>query len=193
MNRSSRRPWCRGRRRTRCGLRACVNRGYRSECWFCFQWCLPSNGDPPPHYSKFLVLIVDRRQSQRTNGRHAELGKLHRQRHALREELWHRLREQIPGLALNGHEIERLPNTFNIRFPGFRGSAILAKAPEIAASTGSACHERGESASSVLLAMGLTAEDALGAVHLSLGRGTTEEDIRTTADSISLAWQRLSG
>jgi cysteine desulfurase len=69
----------------------------------------------------------------------------------LRDELWRRLREQIPALALNGHSHERLPNTLNIRFPGVSGTALLAAAPEIAASTGSACHDGQESGSAVIL------------------------------------------
>ena len=73
-----------------------------------------------------------------------------------------------------------------------RGSAVLAAAPGIAASTGSACHEGGESASAVLLAMGLAADEALGSVRLSLGRATTEEDIRRAADLLIVAWKSQS-
>jgi len=111
---------------------------------------------------------------------------------ALRDGLWSLLQAQIPALALNGHETLRLPNTLNVRFPGVRGSAVLAVAPGIAASTGSACHEGGESASAVLLAMGLAADEALGSVRLSLGRATTEEDIRRAADLLIVAWKSQS-
>lgn len=111
---------------------------------------------------------------------------------ALRDELWSLLRAQIPGLALNGHETLRLPNTLNVRFPGVRGSAVLAAAPGIAASTGSACHEGGESTSAVLLAMGLAADKALGSVRLSLGRATTEEDVRRAAELLVGAWKTLT-
>jgi cysteine desulfurase len=110
----------------------------------------------------------------------------------LRDELWSSLRERIPGLALNGHPELRLPNTLNVRFPGVRGSAVLAGTPEVAASTGSACHAGGESASAVLLAMGLAADEALGAVRLSLGRGTTADDVRRAADRLVAAWEGLA-
>ncbi len=110
---------------------------------------------------------------------------------ALRDELWSLLQVQIPELALNGHETLRLPNTLNVRFPGARGSAVLAAAPGLAASTGSACHEGGESASAVLLAMGLAADAALGSVRLSLGRATTEEDVRRAAELLVSAWKTL--
>lgn len=104
---------------------------------------------------------------------------------ALRDELWSLLKNKIPGLALNGHESLRLPNTLNVRFPGVRGSAVLEGAEDIAASTGSACHEGGESASAVLLAMGLSANEALGSVRLSLGRSTTADEIRLAAQVLT--------
>lgn len=91
------------------------------------------------------------------------------------------------GFVVHGEGAERLPNTLNGRFPGVRGSALLAKVPEIAATTGSACHAGEEHASSVLTAMGIAAEDALGAVRLTLGRGTTEEEIDRAAELLVTA------
>jgi len=100
---------------------------------------------------------------------------------------------EIPGIVLNGHPKERLPNTLNVSFPGARGSAVLAAAPELAASTGSACHEGGETASSVLTAMGLDATTALGAVRLSLGRSTTDALIDQAARALAKAWRESAG
>ena len=110
---------------------------------------------------------------------------------ALRDLLWARL-AVVPGLALNGHRELRLPNTLNVRFPGVSGTAVLEGAPEVAASTGSACHEGGESASAVILAMGVPPEDALGSVRLTLGRGTTQEDVVRAAEALTSSWSRLS-
>jgi cysteine desulfurase len=112
---------------------------------------------------------------------------------ALRDELWALLQAEIPGVQLNGHPTGRLPNTLNVSFPGVLGSAILAVAPEIAASTGSACHEGGESPSDVLLAMGLDGATALGAVRLSLGRGTTEHKIAEAARALVRAYREAVG
>lgn len=110
----------------------------------------------------------------------------------LRDRLWARLHEGVPGLALNGHETERLPNTLNVLFPGVTGSAVLASAPEVAASTGSACHEGGrETPSSVLLEMGLRPDEALGAVRLSLGVATTTQDVDDAAETLTRGWRRL--
>ena len=109
----------------------------------------------------------------------------------LRDRLGGRLKEQVPGLRLHGHPTDRLPNTLNVGFPNVRGNALLDRAPELAASTGSACHEGGESPSEVLLAMGLGESDALGAVRLSLGRSTRERDVDEAAAALVRAWRAL--
>lgn len=110
-----------------------------------------------------------------------------------RDDLHRRLAEAIPGLALNGHPSERLPNTLHLSFPGVSGRALLERAPEIAASVGSACHEEGDAVSGVLAAMGLSAERARGAVRLSLGEPTTMDDIARAAGALVAAWQSLAG
>jgi cysteine desulfurase len=111
---------------------------------------------------------------------------------ALRERLHQQLTAAIPGLGLNGHPTLRLPNTLNVRFPRVPGAAVLEGAPEVAASTGSACHEGQQSASAIILAMGVAPEDALGSVRLTLGRGTTEEDVDRAARALAESWRRLA-
>jgi cysteine desulfurase len=107
----------------------------------------------------------------------------------LRDLLWDRLHAAIPDLGLNGHEQDRLPNTLNVRFPRASGSAVLEGAPELAASTGSACHEGHESASPVILAMGVSPKGALGSVRLTLGRGTTEDEVARAAAALVRSWR----
>jgi len=109
----------------------------------------------------------------------------------LRDRLWERLAQAIPQLALNGHVENRLPNTLNVRFPQVSGEALLAATPQIAASTGSACHDGDESASAVLLAMGIPARAALGSVRLTLGRATTESAVDRAATALAHAWRAL--
>jgi cysteine desulfurase len=111
---------------------------------------------------------------------------------ALRDELWEMLRAEVPGLRLNAHPTERLPNTLNVAFPGVPGSVVLGATPEVAASTGSACHEGAESPSAVLLAMGLEASIALGAVRLSLGRETSTKHVSDAARALVRAWKEVS-
>jgi len=110
---------------------------------------------------------------------------------ALRDRLWEQLAQAIPHLALNGHVEHRLPNTLNVRFPRVSGEALLAATPQIAASTGSACHDGDESASAVLLAMGIPPKAALGSVRLTLGRATTESAIDRAATALTRAWRAL--
>ena len=114
--------------------------------------------------------------------------RLRRQRDALHA----RLDSEIPELALNGNLDERLPNTLNLSFPGVSGRDLLARTPEIAASVGSACHEEGDAVSGVLGAMGVSAERAIGAVRLSLGAPTTDDEIARAADVLITAWRALA-
>lgn len=107
----------------------------------------------------------------------------------LREALWERLVAAIPGLRLNGHPELRLPNTLNVRFPDVSGDAVLAGAPEVAASTGSACHAGHTTASAVVTAMGVPAEEAMGSVRLTLGRHTSEDDIERVAKALIRSWR----
>ena len=110
----------------------------------------------------------------------------------LRDRLWSLLREAIPGIALNGYPAERLPNTLNVRFPGVAGNTLLAACPAIAASTGSACHESGDRASEVILAMGIPESEAIGSVRLSLGRRNTQEEIDLAATALIQAWNKMT-
>ncbi len=110
----------------------------------------------------------------------------------LSERLWVKLAQRIADLELNGDPIERLPNTSSLRFPGVSGEALLAAAPEVYASTGSACHEGHDRASSVITAMGVPEVEALGTVRITLGRATTESDVDRAADALADAWERLT-
>lgn len=111
---------------------------------------------------------------------------------ALRDRLWERLHVAVPGLALNGSGEHRLPNTLNVSFPGVSGVRLLAAAPRVAASTGSACHADREEPSAILSAMGLEIGQALGAVRLSVGRNTTEAETDEAAGTLAEAWRWLA-
>jgi cysteine desulfurase len=100
----------------------------------------------------------------------------------LRDQLQQRLNTFLPGsVHLNGHASERLPNTLNVSIDGVIGEEVLAAIPEIASSTGSACHEGSTEPSAVLTAMGLSRERALGALRLTLGRWSSEEEVERAA------------
>ncbi len=102
---------------------------------------------------------------------------------SLRDRLHEKLRAALGDkLVLNGHPVERLPNTLNVNFVGQVGAEFLQKVPEIAASTGSACHEGSITQSPVLCAMRVPPEIGKGAVRLTVGRFTTEEEIDRAAE-----------
>jgi len=112
----------------------------------------------------------------------------------LRDHLHRFLEQDVPGLTLNGHPLQRLPNTLNISFPNADGRALLTLAAEdVAASVGSACHEEDDAVSGVLGAMGITAEQARGAVRLSLGHPTTKAEIEHVASVLVNAWLKQRG
>jgi cysteine desulfurase len=106
----------------------------------------------------------------------------------LRDRLHQRLVERLAGAVRhNGHLTQRLPNTLNLSIDGVIGQQLLAAVPQLAASTGSACHAADPEPSGVLLAMGLARERALGALRLTLGRWTTQAEVDTAAELLAAA------
>lgn len=96
----------------------------------------------------------------------------------LRDLFWRMLQDKFGDrVVLNGHPFQRLPNTLNVSFLGTSGAEMLGRVPEVAASTGSACHAGSVELSPVLRAMGVSPEVGMGAVRFSLGRTTTRDDI----------------
>ena len=93
---------------------------------------------------------------------------------------------------LNGHPDRRLPNTLNLSITGVPGDELLAAAPELAASTGSACHAGTTEPSPVLSAMGIDRDRALSAVRLTVGRWTTSSDIDRAAELLANAHRLLT-
>lgn len=122
---------------------------------------------------------------------HATLETEAARQQTLRDRLQQLLEEKAGGVTLNGHPTDRLPNTLNVRFAGIDGNALLAAVPEVAASTGSACHAGETEPSAVLLAMGIPPAEAVGAVRLSLGRLTTEDEIERAAEALAAGVARL--
>lgn len=103
----------------------------------------------------------------------------------LRDRFWSLLHTALGDrVVLNGHAKQRLPNTLHISFMGHTGAEVLAAVPEIAASTGSACHAGSVEISPVLQAMGMSQERGAGAVRFSLGRFTSDAEIDRAAELI---------
>lgn len=105
---------------------------------------------------------------------------------ALRDRLERTLSGALDRVVVNG-TAPRVPNTSNLRFEGIESERLLALLDRagVAASAGSACASTTVQPSPVLLAMGQSRQDALGAVRFSLSRFTTPQEIdRAIAASI---------
>ncbi len=110
----------------------------------------------------------------------------------LRDQLHNRLLEVIgERLTLNGCNAPRLPNTLSVNFLGLSATDILARIPELCASTGSACHSGSTSMSPTLDAMGLDPHSARGTLRLSVGWFTSVEEIDRAAELLLGAWEDL--
>jgi cysteine desulfurase len=111
----------------------------------------------------------------------------------LRDYFWERLRQKIDHVSLNGHPVERLPNTLNVRFEAIEGDSIIINLDlqGVAASAGSACTSGAQKASHVLLAMGMTPRAAQESLRFSLGRTTTKEEIEEALDALTKTVDRL--
>ncbi len=102
----------------------------------------------------------------------------------LRDRLFNLLHEEL-DIRLNGHEALRLPNTLNISIKGIAAEdLILVVRDRIALSSGSACHSGMRKPSPVLKAMGISDEDALASVRLSVGKDNTSQEIDEAAKII---------
>jgi cysteine desulfurase len=101
----------------------------------------------------------------------------------------------LPGVTLTGHARERLPNNASFLVDGVEGGDLVAALDleGVAASTGSACTTGSTEPSHVLLAMGIQPEAAHGSLRLTLGRGSSEEDVRLTGEAMRRVLERMRG
>ncbi|MCX6296186.1 MAG: aminotransferase class V-fold PLP-dependent enzyme [Bacteroidetes bacterium] len=90
-----------------------------------------------------------------------------------------------PNVFVNGSTKDRLFNTTNICFQGIRSETIIKKIPNIAVAMGSACTSELAEPSHVLKAMGLSDEDSYSSIRFSLGKNTTEEEIKKVIEKIN--------
>ncbi|MCA9174437.1 MAG: cysteine desulfurase [Planctomycetales bacterium] len=117
----------------------------------------------------------------------------HRRRLAvLRDELEACLATDADAVVVGG-AAARVPHTLNVAFPGINRQELLLAldVAGIACSTGSACASGSSEPSPVLLAMGLAEPIVEGAIRLSLGLDTTEEEVRQAARQIVSVVARL--
>jgi len=99
----------------------------------------------------------------------------------------------FPGAMIQGQKVARLPHVSTISFPGKSGYKLVRELDEagIAVSAGAACHAGEERPSSVLKAMGVPDEYALGTVRFSFGWSNTEEDVERVLEVLRRVMKKI--
>jgi cysteine desulfurase len=112
---------------------------------------------------------------------------------ALRDRLIGGIRAVVPDVLLNGHPTRRLPNNANLAFPGLEAEVLLLNLDleGVAASAGSACTAGSLEPSHVVQALGRPPEIVRGSLRLTLGQGTTAEEIDIVIDRLGGIVSRL--
>ena len=112
----------------------------------------------------------------------------------LRNDLWTRIEQNVPDAKQNAANAPRLANTLNVSLLGIDSEMLLIALDleGVCASSGSACMVGSVVASHVLLAMGLPMERARSAVRFSLGKWTTDDEIKAAGDAVRKIVDRLN-
>ena len=116
---------------------------------------------------------------------HQGLGETGARTEALRNKLEHAVRERVSGVSVNG-TAARVPNTTNLRFEGIDAETLLIALDldGICVSTGAACASGTLQASHVLTAMGLSAKQARSSIRVSVGPGTTADEVDVAVQAL---------
>lgn len=93
------------------------------------------------------------------------------------EYFFNELSKDVPGIQLNGHPENRLPNNLNISLPGIESRALIVKLKEVAIATGSACTSAKVEPSHVIKSLGFGDQRAHNAVRISFGRRNNQKEI----------------
>src|SRR5690554_4090965 len=112
----------------------------------------------------------------------------------LRDRLISGVQAAVPSAILRGDPVDRLPNNAHFTFPGCQGDSLLflLDGAGVSVSTGSACQAGVPEASHVLLGMGLSEAEALGALRFTLGHTSTEADVDALLAALPAAVERAS-
>ena len=105
----------------------------------------------------------------------------------LRDEFEKEMAAMVGGIGINGGTTDRLPNTSNMRIRGALADAVVSNMKTVEISTGSACSSSTMEPSHVLTAMGLDRTAADESLRITLGRQTTQDDMRAAMQEITQA------
>ena len=97
------------------------------------------------------------------------------------------IEEKLPIAVINGSSKNRLPNNIHLTLPGQDNERLLVELDErgILAAAGSACSASDEEPSHVLRAMGISNADAQASLRITMGRTTTETDLKTLVNTLA--------
>lgn len=111
----------------------------------------------------------------------------------LRNRLIDGILDNISDVQLNGSREQRLPNNVNVSIEKVEGESMVISLDQegIEASTGSACSTKSLEPSHVLVALGLSPQQAHGSLRLSLGKWNTEQDIEKVVETLPSIIERL--
>ncbi len=139
-----------------------------------------------------VLEIIGLGQACQIAGRDLERNGAHFQ--AMRDRLYQGLVRELGDVAVrvNGHPEKRLPNTLSLSFRGIEANVLLSEiSEEVAASAGAACHAGGVDVSTVLEAMAVPLEWAMGTIRFSVGRSTTATEVDRAVTIVAGAARRL--
>lgn len=103
---------------------------------------------------------------------------------SLRDYFEEQLIEKLPGIKINGAINQRIPNNSSITLANMDSEILIMNLPGLAMSNGSACNTGALEPSPVLLAIGLSPEQANQTFRIGIGRFTTKEDLEIASNKI---------
>lgn len=105
----------------------------------------------------------------------------------LRDYFEQRIEKEIEECSVIGKAVSRIKNTSNICFKHVVSTELMSKLPKLAIANGSACVSGDNSPSHVLIAMGLTPEDAITCIRFSLSKFNNKEEIDLVIEQLKAA------
>ncbi|MGH9412643.1 MAG: aminotransferase class V-fold PLP-dependent enzyme, partial [Terriglobales bacterium] len=110
---------------------------------------------------------------------------------ALRDRLRDLILAGVEGVKVNGSQSQRVVHNLHLTFPEADATTLMMSMPEVACSSGSACTSSSRNASHVLLAIGLSEEEAQRSLRFGLGRFTSGEEIERAGVRVVEAARQL--
>lgn len=109
----------------------------------------------------------------------------------LRDALREGILESIEDVSVNGPRELRLPGNLNVSFHRIEADSLILSMKRFSLSSGSACSSGDRGPSTVLRAIGVSDDAALGSIRFGLGKSNTDDHIDMLIDDLKRAVRRL--